>query len=106
MIRVGKLGSCEIINSEFPLGSARGIIDNVSIAIPLSNLEDMDNELNRLNKELKKIDNDIERLELKLKNKNFLDKAPENVVEDIRIRRQSFNNKKESIIESISRLKN
>jgi valyl-tRNA synthetase len=60
--------------------SATALVGNMKILIPLAGLIDKQAELDRLNKEIGKISGEIKRLEGKLGNPNFVDKAPKAVV--------------------------
>ena len=104
IIDLGKLTNCEIIKKEFPKGSALGVIQNISIALPLMGKINIKDEINRLNKEIIKIDNDIVKIESNLKNKNFLNRAPKDVVEEIKVRLEIDLDKKNKLKESINRL--
>ena len=64
----------------------------------------IDDEINRLNKEIMKIDNDIVKIESNLKNKNFLNRAPKNVVDEIKVRLDINLDKKNKLKEAINRL--
>ncbi len=61
--------------------SAIALVGEMKLLIPLSGLIDRDAELARLEKELGKLKAEAERLEKKLSNPNFVDKAPEAVVQ-------------------------
>lgn len=61
--------------------SAIALVGEMKLLIPLSGLIDRDAELARLEKELGKLKAEAERLEKKLSNPNFVDKAPEVVVQ-------------------------
>lgn len=61
--------------------SATALIGNMKILIPLAGLIDKEAELARLDKEIGKLQNDISRTAKKLENANFVDKAPEAVVQ-------------------------
>ena len=56
------------------------ITDFVSIFIPMNELVDVEKELLRLNAEKEKVQADIDRLNAKLSNENFVTRAPEHVV--------------------------
>jgi len=104
ILDLGKLTKCEIHKKEFPKGSALGVIQNISIALPLMGKINIKDEINRLNKEIIKIDNDIVKIENNLKNKNFINRAPKNVVEEIKVRLHIDLDKKNKLKESINRL--
>jgi len=80
-----KLASLESITwleagSDAPL-SATGLVGEMEILVPMAGLIDKDAELARLNKEVDKIQKDFGRIESKLNNPKFVDKAPEAVVQ-------------------------
>ena len=57
-----------------------------------------------LNIEIDKIQKDIDKLESNLNNSNFLDRAPENIVNDIKSRLLLNLDKKDKLEDSINRL--
>jgi valyl-tRNA synthetase len=61
--------------------SAMTLVGEMQILIPLAGLIDKNEELKRLSKELKKLTDDLARIETKLNNPNFVDKAPATVVQ-------------------------
>jgi valyl-tRNA synthetase len=61
--------------------SAIALVGAMKILIPMAGLIDKDAELKRLDKEITKLRADIERIESKLANPSFVDKAPEAVVQ-------------------------
>ena len=61
--------------------SATALVGKMKVLIPLAGLIDKDAELARLDKEMGKLEGDIKRTEGKLSNANFVDKAPEAVVQ-------------------------
>ena len=56
------------------------LVGEMKILIPLAGLIDKDAELGRLQKEIDKLEKETARLNGKLSNPNFINKAPENVV--------------------------
>ncbi|MCF7984815.1 MAG: valine--tRNA ligase [Thiohalocapsa sp.] len=60
--------------------SAIALVGDMRILIPMAGLIDKDAELKRLDKEIAKLRADIARIEQKLANPSFVDKAPEAVV--------------------------
>ncbi|WNO11083.1 valine--tRNA ligase [Teredinibacter sp. KSP-S5-2] len=65
---------------EAPL-SATAIVGEMEVLVPMAGLIDKDAELARLNKELEKTQKEVKRLEGKLNNPKFVDKAPADVVQ-------------------------
>ena len=66
--------------------SATALVGKMKILIPLAGLVDKDAELARLDKEIGKIQSNLEKTEAKLANPNFADKAPAEVVQKERDR--------------------
>ncbi len=60
---------------------ATALVGEMKILIPMAGLIDKQAELARLIKEIDKLESDAKRIEGKLSNKNFIDKAPETVVQ-------------------------
>jgi valyl-tRNA synthetase len=61
--------------------SSIALVGEMKVLIPLAGLIDKDAELNRLKKEIDKLDGEVKRLNGKLSNANFVDRAPEAVVQ-------------------------
>jgi valyl-tRNA synthetase len=82
---VQKLGRLESItwltDHDTPPESAMALIGDMKILIPMAGLIDRDAELARLEKEIQKIKNELPRIEGKLNNPAFVDKAPAEVIE-------------------------
>ena len=63
-----------------PPNSATSVVDGMEIFIPLEGLIDFDLERNRLQKRIDEIESHLKVVNQKLRNKDFLERAPENVV--------------------------
>ena len=63
-----------------PLNSATSVVEGMEIFIPLEGLIDFDLERKRAQKRIDEIQSHLEVLNQKLNNKEFLNRAPENVV--------------------------
>ena len=68
-------------SSAAPEGAVCVVVDGASIYLPMEELVDKEKELARLEKEKKNLISEIKRVEGKLSNKGFTDKAPAAVVE-------------------------
>jgi len=77
---------------------AHGVAGGVDIYIPLKGLIDLADERERLTKEIKKLELNQERIGKKLANRDFIDRAPEEVV-------TAEKEKQEALFTKISRLK-
>lgn len=75
---------------EKPDSSAADMFENIEIFIPLKGVIDVSSEIARLQKELDKIGKEIQRVEGKLKNQKFLQRAPEDIVKKEQAKHQDF----------------
>ena len=80
--KLGRLASITWLNSgDSTPESAIALVGGLNILIPMAGLIDKDAELARLAKEIQKILNDLPRIEGKLNNPAFVDKAPAEVIQ-------------------------
>ena len=78
---------------EVPKASARAVLTgNAEIAVPLEGLIDFEKERERLQGQIEKLDVELQRLNGQLSNKNFVDKAPEEKVKELRDRKAEIEN--------------
>ena len=87
-----------------PQGSVQLLIRGDVAALPLKGVIDFAAERARLQKEMQKADSDIERVDKKLGNPNFLEKAAEDVVEEEREKRAEAVARRQKIVEALERL--
>ena len=97
--RLAKVRSIDWIEleSENP-PSTSAMIDEMEILIPLDGIIDKAKELLRLSKEVKELRTEILILEKKLDNKDFVQKAPSNIVEKQRNKLNDYKNKLNALI--------
>jgi valyl-tRNA synthetase len=74
-------------------------------ALPLAGVIDFAAEQARLDKEMARVDSDIARIDAKLANADFLRRAPEEIVEGEREKREEATARRAKIIEALERLK-
>ena len=79
-------------------------IDELVLMLPLDGLIDTAAEKNRLNKELSNINNEIDQISKRLNNQMFIDKAPSNVVEEVKNKQKIFNQRKSEIEKALINL--
>ncbi|MHB8727972.1 MAG: valine--tRNA ligase [Sulfuricaulis sp.] len=70
--------------------SATALVGHMKILIPLGSLIDKRAELDRLGKEMEKIEKDLSKAKIKLANPDFVARAPKNVVDQENLRVQQF----------------
>ncbi len=85
--------------------SATALVGEMKILIPLAGLIDKDAELARLEKEIGKIQSNVDKTTAKLVNKNFVDKAPAAVVEKERARLAEMTKSIEQFKEQAEKIK-
>jgi valyl-tRNA synthetase len=80
--RLGRLESITwLSNDDTTPESAIALVGELKILIPIAGLIDKDAELIRLDKEIQKIKNDLPRIQGKLSNPTFINKAPSEVID-------------------------
>lgn len=87
-----------------PHGSAIAVRDGLEIYIPLEGIVDIAQEINRLKKTLNSLLKDMEFVQKKLLNEDFIKKAPQHVVEKEKAEYEKLLSRKQKIMESIERL--
>jgi valyl-tRNA synthetase len=88
-----------------PRGAVQLVIRGEVAALPLSGIIDFAAENARLQKEMARVDTDIARIDAKLANPDFLSRAPEEVVEGEREKREEAQTRRSKIREALERLK-
>jgi valyl-tRNA synthetase len=88
-----------------PKSSIQLIIRGEVAALPLEGVIDLDAERARLAKEIQKLDVEVGKIDAKLGNADFIKRAPEEVVEEQRERREEALGRKSKMEEALSRLK-
>jgi valyl-tRNA synthetase len=89
---------------ERPAEASLQVAGDVEIIVPLRGLVDVEEEEKRLNKEIAKIEKDIEFLSKKLENPSFVERAPAEVVVKEREKIAEFANKKQLLEESLVKI--
>ena len=87
-----------------PAGSLQLVVRGEVVALPLKGVIDFAAERARLGKEMAKADADIARVDAKLGNPNFVARAPEEVVEEEKEKREEAVARKAKIAEALERL--
>ena len=104
LARVSELNLSNIL--EVPKASARGVLaGNVEIAIPLEGLIDFDKERTRLENQLTKLSTENERLEKQLGNQSFVERAPQEKVQEIRDRVAEIETQTSALKQNLEALK-
>lgn len=103
IVRGGRLKSCEFCE-EKPDKMAVAVLENAELFVNLAELIDVDKEITRNQKALAQVDKSIEMFRSKLSNKNFLERAPQQVQEAQRLNLAEAEEKRAKILETLEEL--
>ncbi|MEA4816029.1 MAG: valine--tRNA ligase [Lachnospiraceae bacterium] len=81
-----------------------GVINGAVIYMPFAELVDINKERERLTKEKKRLNGEIDRIVKKLENKNFVEKAPATVVEEEKAKKEKYEAMLSKVIESLNNI--
>jgi valyl-tRNA synthetase len=104
MKRLARLGEITFADRA-PDGAVQLLVRGEVAAIPLKGVIDLAAEKARLDKELAKADADIKRVDAKLGNADFIARAPEEVIDEQREKRDEAEARKAKILEALERLR-
>jgi valyl-tRNA synthetase len=88
--RLARLEVLKISNDDIPEGAAQSVLGKTTLVIPLGGEIDVGEEKIRLEKEVEKLNFEIDRIDKKLSNKSFTSKAPLEVVEAENSKRREY----------------
>ncbi len=92
------------IPGDKPKASATAVIDNATLYVSLEGIIDFQQEAARLRKAIAKAETEIAKLDRKLNNADFLNKAPENVVAKVRDQHAGFAEKQKALASHLERI--
>ena len=101
--RLARLDTITVQN-DFPEGSIQSIVEEAVFAIHLNEVIDVTAETDRLKKEITKVEKEISKISGKLKNQGFLEKAPDEVIQENKTRLQDEQSKLEKLKTALGRL--
>jgi len=86
---IARLARLESISfaGEAPAGAIQTVVDETIVALPLADVIDISAERDRLRREIEKVGSEIEKIDKKLANEQFVSRAPEHVVDEQRERK-------------------
>ncbi len=87
-----------------PVQAVSAHLVDIEILVPLEGVIDVEKEIARLNKELQSTDQEIKRIQGKLNNQGFMNKAPAEVVEKEKARLNESQDKREGILKRLNTL--
>ena len=78
--QMAKISNLNAQASETPKGAIKTIIREATYILPIADLIDLDQERERLNKEIVKLEENVNKISQQLDNKNFVANAPEEII--------------------------
>jgi valyl-tRNA synthetase len=106
IINLAKLNAFSVNESaERPKSSATAVVGGATIFIPLEGIIDFSKEAQRLEKEMNKLTKELAVVSKKLGNDDFLNKAPNDVVEQVKAKHSGLQEKQEKLESNLNRIK-
>ena len=102
--RIARIENINFDGDVSPEGSVQIVVENVTYFLPVGSLVDKNQEIQRLNKEMSKIEREIIGLEKKLSNTNFTSRAPLEVVEENEKRLLNYKASLDRLSEALQRI--
>jgi valyl-tRNA synthetase len=103
LTRMARLESVDY-STEVPSGSAQLVLGDATFALPLAGVIDIDAERVRLKREVAKEEVEIDKIDKKLGNEQFVAKAKPEVIEEQRERRDDTVARRERLLAALNRL--
>ncbi len=101
--RLARISAIDLVDNA-PPASAQIVVGETVACLPLEGVIDVSAERARLGKELKKLDDEVGRIDAKLGNAQFVAKAPEEVIEENRDKREEYLTRRVKVAEALERL--
>ena len=106
IINLARLNAFEVDQgADRPKSSATAVVGAATIFIPLEGVIDFDLETRRLDKEINKVTKELATVSKKLGNDNFLNKAPQDVVEQVRAKHDGLQEKQQKLQSHLDKIK-
>lgn len=92
------------LDIDIPEKAMTSVVAAGKVILPLEGLIDMDKEIERLEKELTKWEKELDRVNKKLANENFVNKAPEKIINEEREKQTKYQEKYDGVKARIEQL--
>jgi len=106
IINLAKLNALSVNASvERPKSAATAVVGGATIFVPLEGIIDFSKETRRLEKEMNKLAKELAVVSKKLGNDSFLNKAPKDIVEQVKAKYSGLAEKQQKLESNLNRLK-
>ena len=106
IINLARLKSLSMENTgQRPKSAATSVVDNATIFVNLEGIIDFGQEINRLDKEINKLANELSIVSKKLRNEDFLSKAPKDVVEKVKEKQEALMEKQQKLQVNLDKIR-
>ncbi len=102
--RLARLENIDFSDKPAPKGAVQAVLDEATIILPVADVINIDQERQRLRKEIDKLSADIQKIQQKLANESFVAKAPPEVVEEQKERMAEAENAKTKLAQALQHL--
>ncbi len=108
LLNLAKISEVHVLSSDtdIPANAVSIPLTNLSLYLPLTELVDVEQEKQRLGKEIAGLQQQIKAVESKLANENFISKAPEAVVNKEKAKLQEYSDKLQQAEQALAQLPN
>ena len=106
VIHLARLKSLSVESpGQRPKTAATAVVEDVTLFASLEGVIDFDKELQRLTKEITKLDQELTGISKKLGNEDFLSKAPADIVEKVKEKHMGLEEKKQKLKANLDRIR-
>ncbi len=104
ILGMASLGDCVVFGGDIQGKTVSEVVLGVEIIMPVEGLLDLEKEISRLSKDLAKVSQELKKTEGKLANRDFIKRAPEDVVEKEKEKLDEFQSHKKKLEEILEKL--
>ena len=106
ILNLARLKSLKVARcADRPKSSATAVIEGATIFVSLEGIIDFAKESERLEKEIRKLDTELAKVSKKLENEAFLNKAPADVVNDVKEKHARLAEKQQKVRANLEKIK-
>jgi valyl-tRNA synthetase len=85
--QMARLSDITMTDKPAAKGSIQCVVEESTLIMPIADIIDLDKERERLQKQIAKLEDDIRKVDQKLENKQFVDNAPQEILDEHRERK-------------------